>query len=44
VGTALARFTGRNAVLSALRQLLIVAVASGVTFVIGSLVGVGHGG
>lgn len=40
VGTALARFTGRSMVRSALRQLAIAAVAAGVTWAIGSVVGV----
>jgi vacuolar iron transporter family protein len=43
VGGALARFTGRSAVRSALRQLLISAVAAGITYGIGSLVGVATG-
>jgi VIT1/CCC1 family predicted Fe2+/Mn2+ transporter len=41
VGLALARFTGRPALLSAGRQLLIATVAAGVTFLVGRLVGVG---
>ncbi len=41
VGTALARFTGRPALRSAGRQLLIAAVAATVTWLVGSLVGVG---
>ncbi len=40
VGGLLARFTGRSVVFSAARQLLIAAVAAGVTFGIGSVVGV----
>ena len=40
VGTALARFTGRSAVRSSARQLLIASVAAAVTWVIGSAVGV----
>ena len=41
VGTALAAFTGRSAVRSALRQLLIAGAAAGVTFAVGNAVGVG---
>jgi len=41
VGFALARFTGRSAARSALRQLAIAVVAAGVTFAIGKLVGAG---
>jgi vacuolar iron transporter family protein len=40
VGAGLSRFTGRSALRSALRQLFIAALASGVTYAIGSLVGV----
>jgi VIT1/CCC1 family predicted Fe2+/Mn2+ transporter len=40
VGTALARFTGRSALRSALRQLLIASMAAGVTWVVGSVVGI----
>jgi len=43
VGAALARFTGRSPVRSAGRQLLIAAVAATVTWLVGSLVGVGVG-
>lgn len=43
VGLGLARFTGRSALLSAARQLGIAAVAAGVTWLVGSLVGVGVG-
>jgi VIT1/CCC1 family predicted Fe2+/Mn2+ transporter len=43
VGAALARFTGRSAVRSAARQLLISAVAAGVTWGIGAAVGVTTG-
>jgi VIT1/CCC1 family predicted Fe2+/Mn2+ transporter len=39
VGAALAYFTGRSWLWSALRQLLIAAVAAGVTFAIGHLIG-----
>lgn len=41
VGLGLARFTGRPALRSAARQLGIAAVAAGVTWLVGSLVGVG---
>jgi VIT1/CCC1 family predicted Fe2+/Mn2+ transporter len=41
IGVALAAFTGRSAVRSALRQLLIAAAAAGVTFALGNAVGVG---
>jgi VIT1/CCC1 family predicted Fe2+/Mn2+ transporter len=41
IGVALSRFTGRSAVRSALRQLGIAAVAAGVTYIVGSAVGVG---
>ena len=41
VGGALARFTGRPLVRSALRQLVVAAVAAGVTYLVGALVGVG---
>jgi VIT1/CCC1 family predicted Fe2+/Mn2+ transporter len=41
VGAALAQFTGRSPVRSALRQLLIAVLAASVTFGIGKLVGVG---
>ncbi len=40
VGAALARFTGRSALFSAFRQLMIAAAAAAVTYGIGSLVGV----
>jgi VIT1/CCC1 family predicted Fe2+/Mn2+ transporter len=40
VGLGLSRFTGRSAIRSALRQLLITGVASGVTYLIGKAVGV----
>ena len=40
VGVGLSRFTGRSAVRSAIRQLTIAALASGVTYLIGTLVGV----
>jgi VIT1/CCC1 family predicted Fe2+/Mn2+ transporter len=40
VGALLAQFTGRSPLRSALRQLLIAAVAAGVTFAIGNAVGV----
>jgi VIT1/CCC1 family predicted Fe2+/Mn2+ transporter len=39
VGAALARFTGRSTVFSAVRQILICAAAAGVTYGIGHLVG-----
>jgi VIT1/CCC1 family predicted Fe2+/Mn2+ transporter len=42
VGGALARFTGKGVIFSALRQLGIAAVASGVTFGIGTALGAGH--
>ncbi len=41
IGVALAAFTGRSAVRSALRQLAIAAAAAAVTFAVGSAVGVG---
>jgi VIT1/CCC1 family predicted Fe2+/Mn2+ transporter len=41
VGAALAQFTGRSPLRSALRQLLIAALAASVTYGIGALVGVG---
>ncbi|MCU1452535.1 MAG: hypothetical protein JWN46_681 [Acidimicrobiales bacterium] len=41
VGAALARFTGRSVLRSALRQLGIAVVAAGATWLIGRLVGVG---
>ncbi|MGQ0521896.1 MAG: VIT1/CCC1 transporter family protein [Actinomycetota bacterium] len=41
IGMALAAFTGRSAVRSALRQLAIAALAAGVTYAVGRLVGVG---
>jgi VIT1/CCC1 family predicted Fe2+/Mn2+ transporter len=41
IGVALAAFTGRHPVRSALRQLAIAAAAAGVTFGVGNLVGVG---
>lgn len=40
IGAALARFTGRSAVWSALRQVLIATVAAGVTYAVGRAVGV----
>jgi VIT1/CCC1 family predicted Fe2+/Mn2+ transporter len=40
VGAALARFTGRSIIFSAVRQLLICTVAAGVTYAIGKAVGV----
>jgi VIT1/CCC1 family predicted Fe2+/Mn2+ transporter len=40
IGTALARFTGRSAFRSALRQLLIASMAAGVTWTVGTVVGV----
>jgi VIT1/CCC1 family predicted Fe2+/Mn2+ transporter len=40
VGIALSRFTGRSAVRSALRQVFITGVASGVTFLVGKAIGV----
>ena len=43
VGTLLARFTGRSVLFSAARQTAIATFAAGVTFLIGSLVGVGVG-
>jgi vacuolar iron transporter family protein len=42
LGVALALFTGRSRLRSALRQLLVSAIAAGVTFGIGSLVGLNH--
>ncbi len=41
VGLALAAFTGRSPVKSAVRQLVIAAAAAGVTFAVGNAVGVG---
>jgi len=41
IGVALAAFTGRSAVRSAVRQLLIATAAAGVTFAVGNAVGVG---
>ena len=41
IGVALAAFTGRSAIRSALRQLAIAAAAAGVTFAVGNAVGVG---
>lgn len=41
IGLALSRFTGRSPLFSASRQVAIAAIAAGVTFVVGSLVGVG---
>ena len=41
VGAALARFTGRSVLFSALRQLTLSAVPASLTYVIGSVVGVG---
>jgi VIT1/CCC1 family predicted Fe2+/Mn2+ transporter len=43
VGAALARFTGRSLHRSALRQLLLAAIPAAITYVLGSLVGVGVG-
>jgi VIT1/CCC1 family predicted Fe2+/Mn2+ transporter len=43
VGAALARFTGRSIARSASRQLTVAALAAGVTYVVGALVGVGVG-
>lgn len=43
IGAALARFTGRSAARSALRQLVVAALAAGVTYVVGAIVGVGVG-
>jgi VIT1/CCC1 family predicted Fe2+/Mn2+ transporter len=43
VGSALASFTGRSWIRSALRQLAIAAVAAAVTYAVGSVVGVGVG-
>jgi len=40
VGAALAKFTGRSAVFSAARQLVICAAAAGVTYAVGHLVGI----
>jgi VIT1/CCC1 family predicted Fe2+/Mn2+ transporter len=40
VGTLLARFTGRSAIRSALRQLLFTAVPAVITFALGAAVGV----
>jgi len=42
VGAALARFTGKGVIFSALRQLGIAAAASAVTFGIGAAIGTGH--
>ncbi|MGI8792193.1 MAG: VIT1/CCC1 transporter family protein [Acidimicrobiales bacterium] len=39
IGSALARFTGRSAATSAIRQLVIASLAAGVPYVIGSLLG-----
>lgn len=44
VGAALARFTGRSVVSSALRQLAFAAIPAVVTFAVGSVVGVGPTG
>jgi VIT1/CCC1 family predicted Fe2+/Mn2+ transporter len=44
VGAALARYTGRAVVPSALRQLVLSAVPAAVTYVLGSVLGVGSGG
>ncbi|MGI8686384.1 MAG: VIT1/CCC1 transporter family protein [Acidimicrobiales bacterium] len=41
IGVALSAFTGRSAVKSAVRQLLIATAAAGVTFAVGNAVGVG---
>lgn len=43
IGLALAAFTGRSPARSALRQLLVSTVAAGITFGVGSLIGM-HGG
>jgi len=43
VGVVLARFTGRSPVRTAVRHLLLAAVAAGVTYLVGSLVGAGAG-
>ena len=43
VGAAVARFTGRPAWYTGMRQLLLGAAAAGVTYVVGTLVGVGAG-
>jgi VIT1/CCC1 family predicted Fe2+/Mn2+ transporter len=43
VGAALARFTGRSMPRSALRQWLLAAVPATITFILGSIVGVGVG-
>jgi VIT1/CCC1 family predicted Fe2+/Mn2+ transporter len=43
VGIVLSRFTGRSAVRTAGRQLLLAALAASVTFIVGSLVGAGAG-
>jgi VIT1/CCC1 family predicted Fe2+/Mn2+ transporter len=40
IGAALAGFTGRSVVRSGVRQLLIAVAAAGVTYALGSLVGV----
>lgn len=39
IGIALARYTGRSALRSALRQLIVTVTAAGVTFALGALVG-----
>jgi vacuolar iron transporter family protein len=44
IGTAIAVFTGRNALFSAARQLVLGLLAAGVTFGIGRLIGVAIGG
>jgi VIT1/CCC1 family predicted Fe2+/Mn2+ transporter len=44
IGAGVSLFTGRSAIFSGLRQLLIGAVAAGVTFTIGRLIGVGTTG
>lgn len=44
IGTAIAIFTGRSAIYSASRQLLLGLLAAGVTFGIGRLIGVAIGG
>ena len=43
IGAALSRFTGRQWLFSALRQVAITCIAAGVTFGVGHLVGVGTG-
>ena len=41
IGVSLARFTGRSMVKSAFRQICVATLAAGVTYGVGSLVGVG---